>query len=83
MSDLSSIGGAEFKEIGREEAENLINKYAEGDYYKKILLDENAQPGFLVAYKEFFEGMCVFPVNLSSDVMLVISCDRSRFWLRI
>ncbi|MEM2907062.1 MAG: hypothetical protein QW739_03170 [Candidatus Odinarchaeota archaeon] len=75
--------GSSFKELERWEALALIDEYIQDEGFKRVLLDEDAQPGFSVAYKDLFEGVYVFPVKLSASILLVISCDRNRFWLKI
>ena len=72
-----------FKELERGEALALIDEYIKDEVFKRVLLDRDAQPGFSVAYKDLFEGVYVFPVKLTASLLLVISCDRSRFWLKI
>ncbi len=78
--DLTSLF---FRELSRREALALIDEHIVDEDFKKIILDVEAEPGFSVAYKNLFSGLYVFPVKLADDILLVVSLDRSRFWLRV
>ncbi|WEU40277.1 MAG: hypothetical protein OdinLCB4_007365 [Candidatus Odinarchaeum yellowstonii] len=60
----------------------LIEEYVEDELVKNIILDVEAVPGFTVAYKNLFNGVYVFPVKLAERVLLVVSLDRTRFWVK-
>jgi hypothetical protein len=69
-----------FSEISKSEAEELLENYMNDQILSRIIMDKCAQPGFQSAYKDFFDGLYVFCVKLSSELNLIISVDRTRFW---
>lgn len=72
-----------FRELERGEALALIDEHVGDEKFKKILLDKTAQPFFTVAYKNLFNGVYVFPVKLTERLLMVITLDRRRFWVKL
>jgi len=66
--------------IAREEAKQLINQYIGNRNLRKIILDPSARPTIMMAFKHHFKRLYVFPVRLTSNIMLVVSEDRKYFW---
>lgn len=66
--------------IDREEAEQLINQYVANRNLRKVILDPSARPTIMMAFKHYFKRLYVFPVRLTSSIMLVVSEDRKYFW---
>ncbi len=66
--------------IAKEEAEQLINQYIGNRNLRKIILDPSARPTIMMAFKHYFKRLYVFPIRLTSSIMLVVSEDRKYFW---
>ena len=66
--------------IAREEAVQLINQYIRNRTLRRIILDPSARPTIMMAFKHHFKRLYVFPVRLTSSIMLVVSEDRKYFW---
>ncbi|MHA1238227.1 MAG: hypothetical protein ACTSSJ_03130 [Candidatus Odinarchaeia archaeon] len=81
MGDHEIRENTRCREISKNEAISLMDEYIADETYKRIVMDKDAKPTFSAAYKDLFDRLFVFTVKLSFNLTLIISDDRSRFWI--